>query len=73
MHASQEKAPSLNSPQPSPEGSSVTDTSAPISSAPTDLGSTQYQESGKNAADLMPTVSNTSAYQASEAETSRDR
>ncbi|PRQ27036.1 putative gliding motility-associated protein GldE [Rosa chinensis] len=68
MHASQEKAPSLNSPQPSPEGSSVTDTSAP-----TDLGSTQYQDSGKNAADLMPTVSNTSAYQASEAETSRDR
>lgn len=66
MHASQENASSLISPQPSREGSSVTDTSAPISSAPTDSGSSQYQDSDKTAA-------NTSVSQASEADMSRDR
>ncbi|XP_050366868.1 DUF21 domain-containing protein At1g47330 [Argentina anserina] len=69
MHASQENASS----QPSLEGSSVTDTSAPISSSTADLGSTQYQDSDKAAADLIPTGSNTSVSQTSEADTSRDR
>lgn len=74
MHASQEKASSLNSPQASLEGSSVTDTPAPISSDPNVSGSTQHQDTGKVAAvDLMPTGSNTTLYQASEADTSRDR
>lgn len=72
MHASQEKDFHLNSPQLSPEGSSATPTIT--SSVPTDLGSTQHQDSAKvTTIGPMPTSSHTPTHQGSEGDMSRDR
>ncbi|BFG17809.1 hypothetical protein CerSpe_040820 [Prunus speciosa] len=72
MHASQEKDFHLNSPQLSPEGSSATPTIT--SSVPTDLCSTQHQDSAKVATiDPVPTSSHTPTHQGSEGDMLRDR